>query len=375
MQWIVALFLRLLLPQFAHACTAFQLKAQDDSLIYCRTLEFGFTLDSNLLIVPRGIQYVGTAPEGEGLKWKTKYGFVGMNQSIERTMVSDGMNEKGLVVGALYLPGFCQYETPDPARSDRTIGGWELPVFLLSSCATIAEVKAILPTILVAQEPKPSLGSFVLPLHFYVGDASGEVLIVEYVNGERMLHDDPLGVLTNSPPFDWHLNNLSNYINLSPVNTPELQLSGWTVKRLGEGNGLLGLPGDFTPPSRFVRATLYSQWAAPTKNANEAVAMGFHILNTFDIFSGIIRSHPTETNPFKDAKVSFKTNPEVTEWIVVHDQSNLRTYFRTYQGQRIQMVDVKKIDFSREGLRQILLAKEFLVEDINGNSKPLKDVR
>src|SRR4051812_42572501 len=94
-------------------CTAFQLKAQDGTLVYGRSMEFGFALDSDVLAIPRGMSYTGTAPEGEGIKWKTKYGIVGMNQSIARTLVSDGMNEKGLVASLLYFPRFAQYETPE----------------------------------------------------------------------------------------------------------------------------------------------------------------------------------------------------------------------------------------------------------------------
>jgi len=78
------------------ACTAFQLKSQDGAVIYCRSLEFGFPLNSDLLIVPRGTTFTGTAPGAQpGLKWSVKYGYIGMNQSLYPTTVSDGMNEKG----------------------------------------------------------------------------------------------------------------------------------------------------------------------------------------------------------------------------------------------------------------------------------------
>jgi choloylglycine hydrolase len=168
------------------ACTAFQLKATDGSWIYCRSMEFGINMDSDFLIVPQGMDYTGTAPQGKaGLKWKTKYGFAGLNQRLEPTFISDGMNEKGLVASILYLPHFAHYEAPDSAKTDRTLGMWELPAFILGTCSTIDEVKAVLPTILVAQEPVPVLGNFILPLHLYVSDAAGKVLIVEYVKGER----------------------------------------------------------------------------------------------------------------------------------------------------------------------------------------------
>src|SRR3982751_4401285 len=94
MHRIFSVLISILAIHAAEACTAFQLKAEDGTQIYCRTLEFGFKLDSNILIVPQGIEYTGTAPGAQsGLKWKTKYGFVGLNQPMAPTLVSDGMNK------------------------------------------------------------------------------------------------------------------------------------------------------------------------------------------------------------------------------------------------------------------------------------------
>jgi choloylglycine hydrolase len=336
----------------AHACTSFQLKSGDGACLYARSMEFGMKLDSEVLIVPRGTSYTGTAPEQKpGLSWKTKYGFIGMNQTFAPTLVSDGMNEKGLVVGLLYLPGFAEYQAPDSARIDKTLGVWELPALLLGTCSTLDQVKSLVPTLLVAQQPMPTMKDFVIPLHLTVSDAKGHSLVIEYLQGKLYIYDNSLGVLTNSPSFGWHMHNLSNYINLSPSNVPALQLGDFKATQTGQGSGLLGLPGDFTPPSRFVRAALFSQWAHTPATALDAVNLGFHILNTFDIFEGIVRGTPP--HPF-----------EMTEWTLVHDRTNLKTYIRTYQSLRIQMVDLKKIDFSKSGFRTIPISKTFIPEEI-----------
>jgi choloylglycine hydrolase len=361
---ILSVLLSVLAIHAAEACTAFQLKAEDGTQIYCRTLEFGFKLDSDILIVPQGIEYTGTAPGAQpGLKWKTKYGFVGLNQTMAPTLVSDGMNEKGLVASVLYLPGFTQYEAFDAKKKGQTLGCWELPSYLLSTCATVQEVKAILPMLLIAEEPPPGMFKFLLPLHFYISDKSGAVVIVEFIKGERHVYDNPYGALTNSPPFDWHLNNLSNSINLSPVNAPDLKLSGGTVQNIGQGSGLLGLRGDYTSASRFVRATLFSQWAAAQKNESDLVNLGFHLLNSFDIADGIVVNRPDKNN---------QSHTDTTEWVIVHDRTHLKTYVRHYQSLHIQMVDFKKIDFTKGTLRMIPVDKVFSVDDVTANSQPLK---
>lgn len=348
MQWLSLLLIVLLAR--AEGCTAFQLEAKDGAHIYCRSMEFTFPLHSELLIVPRGTRWTATAPEGkEGISWTTKYGYVGMNQSLERRVVSDGMNEKGLVAACLYMRGYTRYEPPNPNRLDRTLAAWELPNFLLATCANVEEVKAVLPTLLVADQSVPNMGTFIPPLHFYICDQTAAVLIVEYVGGVLRMHDNPLGVLTNAPTFAWHMDNLANYINLSANNAAPLDLHGFEVKSFTQGSGLHGLPGDYTSPSRFVRATLFSQWAIPQQRAIDAVCMGFHILNTFDLFEGIIRSGKTL---------------DTTQWVVVHDRTNLQTFFRSYESMQVQRIDLKSIDFAQPGLRQIPMQREFLPQEV-----------
>jgi choloylglycine hydrolase len=365
-----------ILTAHAVACTAFQLTAKDGTVIYFRSMEFGLPFHSQLVIIPRGTQYSGTAPDGKrGLQWTALYGVVGLNTYIAAGEVVDGMNEKGLVVGMLYLPGYAQFLPPDASKTGRTVGDWELPTYLLSTVATVEEAKQALrkEKAYVAQQIQPALRQ-AQPVHFYIADSSGAVVIAEYVNGTLSLHDDRLGVLTNSPPFDWQTINLSNYVNLSPVNVASMEMAGVGIENFGQGSGMLGLPGDYTPPSRFVRAALFSHWVATGNNALETVNAGFHVLNTFDIFEGAIRDHgaPGSTMSGAGAVATTEGDPtDVTEWVVAHDRTNLKTYVRTYRGLAIQMVDLKKIDFGRSGLRQIVLDKTFSPADITGTATAL----
>lgn len=122
----------------------------------------------------------------------------------------------------------------------------------------------------------------------------------------------------------------------------------------GQGSGFIGLPGDFTSPSRFVRASLFSQWAKPGKTAQETVNLGFHILNTFDIFDGDIKTNTA--NQMENTKGFLKTTGEAqfvstdtTEWIVAHDRPHLKTYVQTYGGLEIQLIDLRQAGFEKPG--------------------------
>jgi len=125
-----------------------------------------------------------------------------------------------------------------------------------------------------------------------------------------------------------------------------------------------------------VRATLFSHWANPAPTAADTVNLGFHVLNTFDIFDGAVRSDTGNQSENTKAFLSSKggstvVDTDTTEWVVAHDRTNLRTYVRTYGGLEVQMVDLKRIDFAKPGLRTIDLKVDFAPEDISARSAPL----
>lgn len=379
LQWAALLLVAALSLPAALACTAFQLESKDGAQIYFRSMEFGYPFNSKVLIVPRGTEITGTAPGGRpGKRWKVEYGFVGLNVEIAPDMVADGQNEKGLAIGMLYLPGFAQYLDADAAPADKTIGSWEVLNYLLASCATVEEaVAALRNDVYVAQQVFVPFKE-VLPVHYWIGDRTGKVAIAEYVGGKLKIHDAPLGTLTNAPPYDWQTTNVGNYVDISPVNVPVRQLGKFTSVNYGQGSGAVGLPGDMSPPSRFIRASLFSHWATPGATASETVNAGFHVLNTFDIFNGAIQSNTADRAPHTKGFLTSAGKPrlvntDTTEWVVAHDRTNLKTYVRTYNGLAIQMVDLKAIDFDQSGPRVIALQNDFAPDDITDEARPLDD--
>ena len=373
----VAAVVALNIPAPALACTAFQITSKDGAQIYFRSMEFGYPFNSKVLVVPRGTDFTGTAPGGKpGKKWTAKYGFVGLNADIAPTLLADGQNEKGLALGMLYLPGFAQYLDPQAAPADKSIGSWEVLSYLLANCSSVDEAVAALQNdVYVAQQEFVPFKE-VLAVHYWIGDNTGKVVIAEYVGGKLKIHDAPLGTLTNSPPYDWQTINVGNYVDISPVNVPLRQLGKFTSVNYGQGSGAIGLPGDMSPPSRFIRAALFSHWATPGATASDTVNLGFHVLNTFDIFNGAIQSNTADQTPNTKGFLTSSGQPKLvntdtTEWAVSHDRTNLKTYIRTYGGLKIQMVDLKAIDFDQPGMRVITLQSDFAPEDITSKAQPL----
>src|SRR5208337_1886483 len=240
----------------AMACTALVFKAQDGTAIYGRTMEWGASdLKSELALVPHDTSFKSALGEGKtGMEWKNRYGFVGVN-AAGLPYATDGMNEAGLTVGALFFPGFAGYQEPSADTLPVTVSNVDLVNYLLSNFKTVAEVRQAMPKIRVARNAdiEKEFGT-PLPLHHVVNDATGDSVVIEYTGGELKMFDNKVGAMTNSPNYDWHLLNLRNYANLKPQGAPPRAIDGVSLTPFGAGSGMLGLPGDFTPPSRFIRA-------------------------------------------------------------------------------------------------------------------------
>jgi choloylglycine hydrolase len=320
----------------AEACTGITLRAADGAVVYGRTMEWGtFDLNSRLSIIPRGLAYTGSTPDGTpGLAWSAEYGAVAID-GVGKDIVVDGMNEKGLTVGLFYHPGFAEYTTYDPAEASRTLGPTDLGTYILTTCATVDEARAALADVLVVPVVEEALG-FPAPVHYLITEPSGTAIVVEFLKKRMVVQDAPLGVITNAPSYEWHETNLRNYVNLSPVAIPDKELDGTTFRALGGGSGMIGLPGDFTPPSRFVRAVAFSQAARATPNGDETVYELFRVLDNFNVPLGSAEG---------DGEDRTKGMRSATCWTTACDTKNLVLYYHTAHNRRVRMVDLKKIDF------------------------------
>ena len=337
------------------ACTGIRLIAEDGTVVHARTLEFAMDLHSDVLVVPRGFTRTGATPDGEnGLKWTSKYASVGANGSGMR-FILDGVNEKGLAIGLFYFPTSAGYMNYSSADASKTIAPWQIGSWILENFATVDEVKQDIETIVVAEVVFKAWG-FVPPVHCVVHDASGKSIVIEYVDGKLHVHDNPLGIMSNSPAFDWHMTNLRNYVNLSFVNAPPLQLGSVTLTGIGQGPGMLGLPGDITPPSRFVRAAAFSRAVFPSKSGYEAVLQAFHILNAFDIPKGVAREE------HKDEHGNILA--DYTTWTSASDLGEKRFYFRTYENSHIRSVGLMKMNLNAKDIVTISMKGEEVVSDI-----------
>ena len=327
-----------------NACTGITLKSKDNSVIAARTIEWAESVMNNLyVVVPRNQELQSLTPSGmDGVKFKSKYGYVGLAVEQKEFMV-EGINEKGLSAGLFYFPNYGKYQPYNEAKKDQCLADFQVVSYVLAECSTIDEVKEALGKVRIINiDPRSST------VHWRFTEPSGRQVVLEIVNEVMHFYENPLGVLTNSPGIEWHWTNLNNYINLKPGNTPEHKFGPLEMKSIGHGSGLLGLPGDFTPPSRFIRASFFQLTAVQQPTAEESVVQAFHLLNNFDIPTG------TEV-PFEKASIAL---PSATQFTVASDTHNRKIYYRTMYNSNIRCIDLKAIDFNRVKYHSQALDKE-----------------
>ncbi|MEG4574230.1 choloylglycine hydrolase family protein [Microcoleus sp. N3A4] len=346
-------------------CTGIRIKATDDSVISARTVDFGVELESDVIIVPRNYKLTGRTPDknSQGLSWETKYAFVGGNAKKELLTI-DGLNEQGLAVGMFYFRRYAKYQEVSEKDYPQTIAPDQFGIWALSQFATVAEVKKALSTLKVGNVIFEKFG-FVVPLHYVIYDSAGNCIVVEYVKGQLMVHENPLGTITNAPPFDWHTINLGNYTHLSRLDVASIKLDNFQLEEFEPTNDLLGLPGDFTPPSRFIRAVVFNQNLQrlhPAETGEKAVLQAFHILNNFDIPRGsVLHASDPETPKLNDYTY--------TPWTSACDLKSKRFYFHTYDSRRIRMVDLMNCDLDAKDIAKIQMSESEHIYDVTKDAK------
>ena len=315
------------------ACTGISFHAGDGSFVVARTIEWaGTPLKSEYNVVARGKEFVSYTPTGRnGMKFNARYGFIGLSVE-ESDFVAEGINEAGLSAGLFYFPHYGSYETYNAANSDKTIADLQLVEWILSQFSSINDVVAALQDVHVI-----SLEPSMLTIHWRIAEPSGRQVVLEIINGKYNVHENHIGVLTNSPSFDWHLTNLNNYVNLYPGIAKSQKWSGVELNSFSAGSAFHGIPGDVTSPSRFVRAAFFVATAPQRKTAFDTVLQCFHILNNFDVPLGA-EHNPGDTTP---------NMPSATQWTVTSDLTNHRIYYRTAYNCNIRCIDLKSIDFGR----------------------------
>ncbi len=316
-------------------CTAVTYNTKDH--YFGRNLDLEYSYKESVTITPRN--YAFNFRQVEALQ--EHYAIIGMAYIANGyPLYYDAINEKGLGMAGLNFPGNAYYKEVDPNKDN--IAPFEFIPYILSQCATVEEARKLLNNLNIAHiDFSNELPAS--PLHWIISDKTSSIT-VESVKEGLKIYDNPVGVLTNNPTFDIHMFNLNNYMSLSiepPVNNFSKKLNLDTYSR---GMGAMGLPGDLSSLSRFVKATFTKMNSLSSDGENESISQFFHILDSVCQQRGCV--HMGEDKY------------EITIYSSCCNMDRGIYYYKTYDNSQITAVDMHKEDLNSSELISYDLIKE-----------------
>lgn len=301
-------------------CTAVTYKTKDH--YFGRNLDLEYSYHETVTVTPRNYPFEFRMA---GVR-KSHYAMIGMAFVADGyPLYYDATNEKGLSMAGLNFPGNAYYAAP--AEGKDNISPFEFIPWILGQCADLGEAKELLTKINITDinfSPELPLS----PLHWILADRDASVT-VEAVGDGLKVYDNPVGVLTNNPTFDYHMINLSNYMQLTPGDPKNCLVSDFELKCYSRGMGALGLPGDYSSASRFVRAVFAKMNSVCDDADASSVHQFFHILGAVAMPRGCLM-------------VGGK--PEITVYSSCCNTDKGVYYYTTYENNRIIGVDIHRED-------------------------------
>ena len=299
-------------------CTAIRVKNGD--CYFGRTLDVERSYGESVLVTPRDFKFDFV----KGEETSKRYAMIGMGVTEEGyPLYFEAANEAGLAMAGL---SFCESARYFPKKAGaRNVASFEFIPWVLSRCGRLDEARGELEKLnLCDTNFSDSLPSS--PLHWMIADRSGALTVESTAEGLRV-YENPVGVLTNEPPFDYHMTHLRDYMGLSK-NLPANKFPIENAVPYSRGMGAIGLPGDFSSASRFVKAAFVKRNSVCGESEGERVEQFFHILDTV--------AQPKGCVCLEDGSLEF------TEYSSCINLDKGVYYYTTYNDSRINAVDIKR---------------------------------
>lgn len=308
-------------------CTAATYQTKE--YYFGRTLDYEFSYGEEVVITPRNFPLVYRFQDTVD----NHYAMIGIAHVAEGCpLYYEAMNEKGLGMAGLNFVGNAVYRKEQPGRDN--VATFEFIPWILGQCATVEEARGLLGRINLTDTPFDETLS-PAKLHWMIADRNGAIVVESVQEGLR-IYENPVGVLTNNPPFDRQLFQLNNYMRLSPKDPCNLFSDKLDLRTYSRGMGALGLPGDLSSQSRFVRASFVKMNSVSGDSEEESVSQFFHILGSVDQQRGCCEV----------AGGKF----EYTIYTSCYNADRGILYYTTYDNHRITAVDMRLEHLDSDGL-------------------------
>ena len=261
-------------------CTSIGMKTAD--FYFGRNMDLEYEFGEHVVITPRNYPF-NFRKAGE---MKCHYAIIGMASVVENyPLYADAGNEYGLCMAGLNFPDNAYYPSEESSVK-YNVSPFEIIPFVLGKCKNVEEARKLLLNTQLVDIPF-SKDIPVATLHWHIADKNSSIVLESTKDGMK-IYDDPVNVLTNNPTFDFHITNLAHYQNLT-VGFPENCLSKYDeIQSFGKGLGSFGLPGDFSPTSRFVKSAYLLMNSVCAEDEESSVSQFFHLLDSVAVVRGSI---------------------------------------------------------------------------------------
>lgn len=316
-------------------CTCIEFCTKD--IYFGRNLDLEYRFQEKVVITPRNYEF--RLKNGEILH--TNYAMIGMAAVADSyPFYAEASNEQGLSMAGLYFPGNAHFFAEAPLKLNLT--PYELIPYFLGNYSTVAELREDLERLNITNIPY-SENLPITELHWMISDGKACVVLEQMADGLK-IYDNPVGVLTNNPPFPYHLANLSNYRNLTAQCAESRFSEKIALPQYGQGMGAIGLPGDASPTSRFVRAAFHKFNSVCEDDEVSSITQFFHLLDSVAMLRGVTMT--------KEGRA------DITTYSCCINVSRGIYYYTTYTNHQITAVKMTEKEKTKHSLSVYELAEE-----------------
>lgn len=300
-------------------CTCITLKTKDN--YFGRNMDIESSFNESVVITPKEYEF----SLKNGSTFKTKYAMIGMGTVIQKyPLYAEATNEKGLSMAGLYFPNNAYYF--DEKSEKLNLTPFELIPYFLGQYTSVAEIRNEIENLVITNIPFSECIP-ITDLHWMISDGK-ECIVLEQMEEGLKVYDNPIGVLTNNPPFSYHLMNMNNYLNLSAHYVENRFSNKIDLHAYGQGMGAMGLPGDVSPASRFIRAAFNTLNSVCDDDEYSSITQFFHILDSVKMVQG---STITNTGKY-----------DVTTYSCCMNTNKGIYYYKTYANSQITAITMKE---------------------------------
>jgi choloylglycine hydrolase len=328
----------LFLIALTRQCSDMTFSVEDGTVISARTMDFPVPMGTKLEIITIGVSYFSQSPSESinPFNWITQHGYVSFSV-FGPNKTADGLNDCGLSCAALTLME-TEYQDPFSNINKQVMGASTLCNYILAGFCSVVDVQESVSQLCVYQdELLPGLPTPLL--HLSIRDRSGNDLVLEFIQGNQVYHDNLVGVLTNDPSYDWHIKNIQvyNYVgNIVPHGSITINKFTYDSFSYGYAVSNYGMSSDDSPVSRFVRAVMTIRFMHVPKNCDNAVFEGYNLLSKVSVIPG--------TTEVLDKKGGILVDKTIYK--IIRDHTNLKIYYSTFYDPTIRMIDLNNINFN-----------------------------